>query len=141
MPTITLSFDTHKHLNVLRNSETESFEAAIRRLLQLPSFASTETGAAEPTKDVGRPWIAEDGTAIPHGTELQHVYKGTPYSATVEDGKLIYNGEQFDSLSNAAHRVTAANGGSAVNKPNGWLFWKVLIPETNKWQPVDCLRK
>jgi hypothetical protein len=60
---------------------------------------------------------------VPHGTDLRAKYKGREYHARVENGRVVFDGRLFDSLSSAAVGVIRSTG---TNRPteNGWRFWE-----------------
>src|SRR5437016_3616097 len=69
---------------------------------------------------------------IPHGTRLKGRYKGREYEAKVENGRVIWNGKSFESLSYAAVAVIQSTGSSRPTE-NGWRFWEAQDPKTGEW--------
>jgi hypothetical protein len=60
---------------------------------RLPSPSGASATGSDLVSHVGR---------IPHGTHLRMRYKGSEYLAEVNNGKVIWNGRRFKSLSHAA---------------------------------------
>lgn len=61
-------------------------------------------------------------------------YKGKKYIALMKSPTLIvYNGENFPSLSRAANKITDSN-------VNGWEFWKYTDAQDGKVYPLSRLR-
>ena len=67
------------------------------------------------------------------GTELRAEYKGRAYTARIEDGRWLQDGEVQTSPSAAASAIT--QGGV-----NGWWFWSVKRPGDTKWVVLGELR-
>jgi hypothetical protein len=110
-------------------------EDVIKRLLDktetddLPSTAS----ATAPADLVAR------GGRIPHGSKLRATYKGAEYEAVVDDGKIVWNGRRFESLSKAAVAVIQSTGTNRETE-NGWRFWEVQLPGSSLWQTAQEMR-
>src|SRR5262249_20273772 len=109
MQQIAIDFDVYKELTYRRQSEAEDYNDVLRKLLKLPVKRKSMD---EPTG--GQSWFSE-GVEFPHGTEFRGKRLGTLYTATVDDGKLVADGESFDSLSPAAAHFLGYN-------QNGWTF-------------------
>ncbi len=61
-------------------------------------------------------------------------YKGKSYKAIInKDGWICLGRKKFSSLSSAAIEITG-------RPTNGWSFWRVLNPDSKKWQQIDKLR-
>lgn len=72
---------------------------------------------------------------IPHGTKLRGVYKGEyEFEAEVRDGKVVWDGEAYNSLSAAAVAAIRSTGSNRVTE-NGWRFWKRKDPDDGEWKP------
>jgi hypothetical protein len=129
MPTITVSFDTYKHLMFRRRDENHSFEDVIRELMGLD--VAPPVPAAAPVQR--KSWV-QDGVELVPGTELRFPYKGTTYPATINnDGEWVQNGEIMSSPSAAARAITG-------NSVNGWILWEVKRPGDNDFMKLDWLR-
>lgn len=78
--------------------------------------------------------------------ELETEYKGRRLSATVQtDGKVLVEGEIYDSLSTAAgmarKTVIGAPPGREYPQTNGWSFWKYRNAITGNLEEIDLLRQ
>jgi hypothetical protein len=68
------------------------------------------------------------------GTELRAKFKGTDYTATVdENGRIHSRGKIFNSPSMAAIEIVG-------HSKDGWLFWNYQDKD-GKWVKLDSLRK
>ena len=103
---------------------TETPESILKR--QLAPFLNRKVGAAL-TSHVG---------SVPHGTKLEATYKGRRHYAEIDDGRLIWNGDAYESLSQAAVAVIQSTGSTRTTE-NGWRFWEYLEPVSQTWCPVS----
>jgi hypothetical protein len=130
MPTIDVDFDVFKALTARRESESFTVNDVIRVLLKLPAIGA-KTKAA-PTSIVDD-WFSK-GVRFPVGTEFRASYKGAKYSGVIKAGKLLIEGKQAFSPSNAATMITETN-------VNGWNFWECKLPGEGRWRTLADLRK
>src|SRR5882724_3471854 len=130
MPTIDIDFDVFKALTARRESEAFTVNDVIRVLLKLPAIGLATKAAPTSTVD---DWFCK-GVRFPVGTEFRASYKGAKYSALIKGGKLLVNGEQAFSPSNAATMITGTN-------VNGWNFWECRLPGESRWRALALLRK
>lgn len=122
---IEIDFDVYKALTALRQNEDHSYNDVLRDLLQLGSLTNHAKSASEmPPSQSGR-MLA--GRFLPDGSALRAVYKQQPYMAEISEGRLIYNGEEFQSASAAAREITKTN-------VNGLTFWEVKRPQDSRWR-------
>lgn len=129
MQTIEIDFDVFKQLTVLRESEVDTYNNVLRRLLKLgaPTPAATAAAGAEDA------WVTK-GARFPAGTEFRATYKGETYQASIVGGAFVRSdGETFGSLSSAAVAITG-------NPVNGWRFWECRVPGSAKWVQADTMR-
>lgn len=126
MHTIEVSFPVWQALTARLESERDTYTALIGRLLGLREEprAVAESGQGD--------WIVK-GTSFPAGTEFRGRSKGRMYSARVEEGALVMNGQRYDSPSHAAAAIAGYN-------INGWKFWECRVPG-GEWRPILSLRK
>jgi hypothetical protein len=75
---------------------------------------------------------------IPHGEELYHNYHGTDLYATVENGRIRFGDQTYDSPSKAA-LVAGLTVSKSCNMPNGYKWWNVK--RDGKWVPIEKLAK
>lgn len=129
MLTIDIDFEVFKALTARRQSEAFTVNDVIRALLKLPSQGTKAFVAPASTAD---DWFCK-GVRFPVGTELRASYKGAKHTGVIKAGKLLVNGQQAFSPSNAASMITG-------NNINGWRFWEARLPGQSKWQLLDVLR-
>lgn len=115
MATIDIDFEVFKLLTSLRNSETDSYNDVLRRMLDLPM---AETKSSLDTKA----W-ASRGYRFPEGTEFLATFGGRQYLAEIKNGLFTYNGKPQNSFSAAAKEITKG-------QRNGWDFWTGRAPGT-----------
>jgi hypothetical protein len=127
---IEIDFDVFKQLTAARQSEADTYNNVLRRMLKLPfpNEANADIG-----KSAGGDWIVQ-GVTFPSGTELQRRYKGTNYLGRVEDGCLVVDGKKYNSPSMAAVAICGHN-------VNGWRFWKARKPGEAEWKWLEHFRQ
>jgi len=115
--------------------EDQSPEDVIKRLLDK---TDEDESGSRPSHFSGTDLVTRGGR-IPHGSKLRATYKGSEYHARVDDGKIIWNGQRFDSPSKAAIAVIQ-RAGTDRQAENGWRFWEVKTPGSDKWRPAKSLQ-
>lgn len=126
---IEIDFEVFQRLTALRQSEGDSYNHVIRRLLEMPSGGLT-------LGDVDRvlfgAWFGN--THFPDGTKFRATYKGQTHFAEIKDGKWIGgDGISRSSPSNAASAISGTN-------VNGWRFWYAQRPGDPAWRRLDELK-
>lgn len=156
---IDIDFDVFKALTALRQSEVDSYNAVIRRLLKLPevhaggALSKFHSGAHEqqnplaalassrspaPVQNallgaLGGAWFGN--THFPEGTQFRATYKGQSYFAEVKDGRWIgQDGVARTSPSDAASAISSTN-------VNGWRFWFAKRPGDQNWVRMDEFKR
>ena len=158
---IEIDFDVFKTLTSMRQSEADSYNAVLRRVLKLPNKNALLTAAGGGAADIiaeyasgsrprnaiaaaaeGREWGAVpnallpegawfDNTLFPNGTRFRATYKGRTFTAEIRDGCWI------DSDGTVRTSPSAAAGAISNTTVNGWRFWHGLLPETSNWRRLD----
>lgn len=127
MTTIEVDFDVYKELTVRRQSESDTYNDVIRRLLKLGE-------APVPKLNAARKGAYFKGVLFPEGTLFRATYKGRTYTAEIKDGNWVgEDNERRASPSEAAVKITC-------NSVNGWRFWQCKRPGDLGWQVMDRLR-
>lgn len=144
MASIEVEFDIYKALTNLRQSESDTYNDVISRLLAAPHggvkiAAPSVTGSpSEPhgfaSGDMGTDAWHTKGVIFPAGTEFRASHKGKPYFGRVESGALVVNGKRYHSPSAAAVAITG-------NSVNGWIFWECKRPGSDHWQSIKVSRR
>jgi hypothetical protein len=134
--TIEIDFDIHKLIENERQSFSETPNAALRRLLDLPpqlvSSSQVKTASGE------RAWFGE-GVRLLHGTKLRMRLNGRQYEGEIVDGKWLVEGKIFNSPSGAAGGVALTKKGHKT-KLDGWIYWEVKGPSEASWTSLNKLR-
>ena len=154
---IEIDFTVFQKLTALRESESDSYNAVIRRLLKLApteesaalarairSYAKNRghTGLFDAPGTLAAPipnplslippggaWF--DGIHFPDGTLFRATYKGATHHASINDGRWVSEeGIVRNSPSQAANAISQTN-------VNGWKFWHALIPGGPQWKRLD----
>jgi hypothetical protein len=130
---IGIDLDVHRFLESRRTSFEQTYNDILRGVIGLPITAAQ---AVTPTRsatagDAGA-WSGK-GAALPAGTRVRMSYNGKVYAGVIEGGAWHVDGGQYVSPSAAADAVT----GKSLN---GWLYWQVQLPGTEKWKPLSSFR-
>ena len=127
---IDVDFEVYKELTALRESEGDSYNSVIRRLLTMPSGMIKLSDAALMKFGV---WFSN--VHFPDGTMFRATYKGRSYSAEIKDGKWL--GEDGMLRRSPSDAASAVCDGTNVN---GWRFWHAQRPGDPSWHRLDELR-
>ena len=139
--TIEIDWDIHRAIVNEQRGFNEPPYKALRRLLGLPDTSEeTISEARVPLNDPGIPW-REDGIEIPSGSRarMKYNYGRQVYEGYFFDGKLVVNGEEFDTLSDAASSLAVTKAGKKTQL-NGWLYWEALLPGEKQWKHLKDMR-
>ncbi len=123
MPSIDIDFEVFKLLTGMRVNESHSYNEVLREIMGLP-VSTSMTG------------LSVRGVLFPNGTRFRHVSKttGKTYTGEIRNNKLVADGKETASLSNAATHVSGSN-------MNGWKFWEVCLPGKDRWVLAETLRE
>lgn len=130
---IDIDFEVYKAVTAKLKSPEDTYNDVLRRQMGLGVATSNGTATQPSQKPSGRPFVWK-GVQFPHGTKLRAMYSGTMHHAEINDGAIVYKGDQYTSPSAAAGAVT----GTSVN---GWKFWECKLPGHTSWQLIDNLRR
>lgn len=141
---VEIDFEVFKALTAQLESESDTYNDAIRRLLGLPDreieFRPGEMdlpGIPAPTNALapqgGGAWFSN--VFLPNGTIFRSTYKGKTYRAWINQSQWV---DQFGNV-----RTSPSDAASAItgNNVNGWRFWFVKRPGEDDWQRMDALKK
>lgn len=150
---VEIDFEVFKALTAMRESEADSYNSVIRRLLRLPT-QNALAGAMEPSSvghrnalagyasptpsysnvlmSLGGVWF--DNIHFPEGTQFRATYKGQTYIAEVNSGRWVGG----DGIA----RTSPSAAASAISKTNvnGWRFWYFKRPDDSDWVRMDHLK-
>ncbi|MHB8769863.1 MAG: DUF4357 domain-containing protein [Syntrophales bacterium] len=127
---IEIDFEVFKELTAKRESETETYNDVLRKILGLNQAQGSDAPRESSAAAVA--WTTK-GVAFPGGTEFRATYKGQTILGRVEAGALVVAGKRYYSPSSAAVAVTG-------NPVNGWIFWECKLPGKSSWQMIKALR-
>lgn len=140
---IEIDFEVFKELTARLEDEADTYNEAIRRLLNLPASDLTLTPApaemegvagqiSSRFKNTSGVWFSS--VFLPDGTALRATYKGRTHYASISHGVWIDSSGGF--------RSSPSDAASAISKTsvNGWKFWFVRRPQDTDWQRLDSLR-
>jgi hypothetical protein len=129
MANIEVDFDVYKALTLRRETESMTYNAVLRQLLQLGDSAETPAAAS------GTGGCVMQGVHLPEGTEFRVIYKGMTYTAVIKGGRWIgSDGHARRSPSDAATAITG-------NNVNGWRFWSYRTPGNQEWRKMRELQE
>lgn len=128
---IEIDFDVFKKLTAMRESENETYNDVLRKLLSLSQTKESELPRESSATAIT--WTTK-GVTFPGGTEFRATYKGQTIFGRVEAGALVVDGRRYNSPSAAAVAVTG-------NPVNGWIFWECKLPGKSSWQMIKSFRR
>ena len=155
---IEIDFDVFKELTARRESETDSYNAVIRRLLKLPTTSALAGYHSGPTNALasrldgalahyvrkhspsvnalanvlGGAWF--DNVHFLEGTQFRATYKGQTHTAEICNGRWVGS----DGIVRTS--PSAAAGAISQTNVNGWRFWYFKRPGDDDWQRMDALK-
>lgn len=144
---IEIDFDVFKALTILRQSEDDTYNDVLRRLLSISdSFPATgdlldhlqPAAQSAVSALLGAPfnsgaWMGN--VFFPNGTKFRATYKGKTYRAEIKDDTWI------DEYGFVRQSPSEAAGAISGTKVNGWRFWYAKRPTDDDWHRLDELRK
>ena len=138
--TIEIDFEDYKLIEAERRGFSEKPLTALRRLLKLP-VGKVESVMPNLGVSTGKPW-SDDGVIVPHGSLARMEYgRGSQlYEGMFLDGLLVVNGTKFNSLSEAASALARTRDGRTTSL-NGWNYWEVQFPGSDRWDLMENLRR
>lgn len=147
---IEIDFEVFKALTALRESESDSYNAVVRRLLKIDPKEAEILGAGRVSKAIDealrnakhRPPPPND---VAHGVWYGHVFlpEGTRFRATYKGQThfgQIANGQWVDSEGVIRSSPSDAAGAISNTNVNGWRFWHVLLPGDPTWRKLEELK-
>jgi hypothetical protein len=132
---VEISFETWKRLTSLLESENDTHDGVINRLLGSTGASRTSTSPRSHSPEARAAGAYFKDVFLPDGTELRATHKGKTYFANISGSEWIdrSTGERRSSPSQAAYFITN-------NHVNGWLFWLVKRPGDAVWHSLNALR-
>lgn len=135
---IEIDVDVYRFLESRRTSFAQTHNDILRDLAGLKSVASTPShGVGNGTDQGGWLW---KGVTLPNGTKLRMSYNGQTHSGEVVQGAWHVGGAIYRTPSAAAGGVARSKKGAPVSL-DGWGYWEVKKPDSDRWIPIAKLRK
>ena len=135
---IEIDVEVYRFLETRRTSFTQTHNDILRDLAGLkPITSSLSNGAATGTDQGGWSW---KGVTLPNGTKVRMSYNGQTHSGEVAQGAWHVGGAIYRTPSAAAGGVARSKKGAPVSL-DGWGYWEVKKPDSDRWVQIDKLRK
>ena len=136
---IRIDIEVHQFLESRRTDPTQTHNDILREMIGLPLAEEIAvTDRAGPTPGLSRGWSAA-GVELPNGTKLRMTYNGQMYAGVIAQGAWHTGGASYHSPSGAASGVARARRGTRVSV-DGWEYWEVQTPDSDRWVPIGTLR-
>lgn len=128
---IDVDFEIFKALTALRENEADTYNAVLRRVLNIPDHTVRLGDIAQPNPRFGV-WFGN--IHFPEGTKFRATYKGKTFTAEIRDERWIDgDGIARNSPSEAAGAISGTN-------VNGWRFWFAQRPGETEWHSLADIR-
>ena len=136
---IDIDIDVYKLIESYRIDFNETENDILKRVLYQNEYPENNSNFIQEVNTLQNLFINKEGlfwkgVLLKNGLKLRKVSKDKSYQATVINGRIIYNNQEFFSPSAAG---VAASGTSV----NGWTFWEYYNEEIDRWELLDNLRK
>lgn len=135
---IEIDVEVFRFLESHRTSFAQTHNDILRNLAGLKSIALTPSNNAPSGADEGG-WLWK-GVMLPNGTKLRMSYNGQTHSGEVVQGAWHVAGAIYRTPSAAAGGVARSKKGAPVSL-DGWGYWEIKKPDSNRWIPIEKLRK
>ena len=136
---IEVDVDVYRFLESQRTSFTQSHNDILRVIAKLPAVASTSTPPDSPSNAVDHGGWRWKGVALPNGTKLRMSYNGQTHTGEIVHGAWHVGGAIYRTPSAAAGGVARSKKGEPVSL-DGWGYWEIKKPDSDRWIQIDKLR-
>lgn len=136
---IDIDIDVYKLIESYRIDFNETENEILKRVLNQDEYPENNSNFLQEVNIpqnlfINKEGLSWKGVLLKNGLKLRKLSKDKSYQATVINGRIIYNNQEFFSPSAAG---VAASGTSV----NGWIFWEYYDEEQERWELLDNLRK
>ena len=136
---IYIDIDVYKLIESYRIDFNETENDILKRVLYQNEYPENNSNFIKEVNTLQNLFINKEGlfwkgVLLKNGLKLRKLSKDKSYQATVINGRIIYNNQEFFSPSGAG---VSASGTSV----NGWTFWEYYNEEIDRWELLDNLRK
>jgi hypothetical protein len=135
---IEVDVEVFRFLESRRASFSQTHNDILRELAGLKSVSSSAPYATSTSPDQGA-WSWK-GVTLPNGTKLRMSYNGQRHTGEITQGAWHVGGAIYRTPSAAAGGVARSKRGAPVSL-DGWGYWEVKKPDSDRWIPIDRLRK
>jgi hypothetical protein len=136
---IEVDVEVYRFLESRRTSFSQTHNDILRALANLkPVTSASSNGASGSSNDQGA-WSWK-GVTLPNGTKLRMSYNGQTHSGEIVQGAWHVGGAIYSTPSAAAGSVARSKKGAPVSL-DGWGYWEIKKPDTDRWVRIDTLRK
>lgn len=135
--------EVFERLKTLAEPLVDDASSVIERLLghwdgvpHGPGYAHIKLQTSAPQE-----WRSARGERFPIGVALRAKYLHHQFDAKVTAGGIEFNGKLYDNPSSAgiAAKESVGTVGKAAST-NGWDFWEMNEPKSNRWVSINALR-
>ncbi|MBI5311699.1 MAG: hypothetical protein HZB28_00905 [Methylocystis sp.] len=134
---IEVDVDVYRFLESRRTSFTQSHNDILRAIAGLKSIALAPQSPAGDSDHGDWSW---KGVTLPNGTKLRMSYNGQTHSGEVVQGAWHVGGAIYRTPSAAAGGVARSRKGTPVSL-DGWGYWEIKKPGSDRWIRIEKLRK
>jgi hypothetical protein len=136
---IDIDIDVYKLIESYRIDFNETENDILKRVLYQNEYPENNSNFIKEVNTLQNLFINKEGlfwkgVLLKNGLKLRKLSKDKSYQATVINGRIIYNNQEFFSPSAAG---VSASGTSV----NGWIFWDFFDDNSNSWKKLSELRK
>jgi len=135
---IEVDVEVYRFLESRRTSFSQTHNDILRGIAELKPVTSSPPNGAGNGVDHGE-WSWK-GVTLPNGTKLRMSYNGQTHYGEVLQGAWHVGGAIYRTPSAAAGGVARSKKGSPVSL-DGWGYWEIKKPESDRWTQIDKLRK
>ena len=135
---IEVDVEVFRFLESRRASFSQTHNDILREIAGLKPVSSSAPNSANASPDQGA-WSWK-GVTLPNGTKLRMSYNGQTHTGEITQGAWHVGGAIYRTPSAAAGGVARSKKGASVSL-DGWGYWEVKKPDSDRWTPIDKLRK
>ncbi len=136
---IEIDVDVFRFLESRRTSFSQTHNDILRDIAHLKPATATRP-SANPSDGIDHDGWSWKGVSLPNGTKLRMSYNGQSHSGEVMQGAWHVGGAIYRTPSAAAGGVARSKKGAPVSL-DGWGYWEVKKPDSDRWISIQKLRK
>ena len=135
---VEVDVEVYRFLEGRRTSFSQSHNDILRHIAGLkPVTLPPSNGASNGTGHGSWSW---KGVMLPNGTKLRMSYNGQAHNGEIVQGAWHIGGAIYRTPSAAAGGVARSKKGAQVSL-DGWEYWEIKKPDSDRWVQIDKLRK